>query len=308
MRDLHLCLTKKAILFLTLFIILIPPAALGNFTPLSRYIIPQMLDQIGGATIPVKIQGDFAYIGIGGRLVIVNISTPESPVIVGQSSRSNCTVGDIALSNNYAYVLCDGLQIFDISNKSSPTQVGRLEIYASKILVEGNFAYLSTTSGLSIVDVSNPNIPEEIGSSSSHYYARGLDKRGDYVYLIDDPNVSAVMFIQVVDVSDPYYPYEVGYSLAANGNPYDIVVDGNYAYVAAYSKGLQIFSISNPTNPTHVKNLEFNGISIGVDKSGDDVYLSQQSRLRAIDVSDPNNPFETDVWFGGALDTAFPSR
>jgi hypothetical protein len=37
----------------------------------------QLVGQIGGSTFGVTLQGDYAYIGVGPRLVIVDVSDPN---------------------------------------------------------------------------------------------------------------------------------------------------------------------------------------------------------------------------------------
>jgi hypothetical protein len=45
----------------------------------------QFVSQIGGLTDAVAVQGNYAYIGIGRRLGIVDISAPAAPALVGQT-------------------------------------------------------------------------------------------------------------------------------------------------------------------------------------------------------------------------------
>jgi len=41
--------------------------------------------QIGGASKAVAIQGTYAYLGVGLRSVVLDISNPASPVVIGKS-------------------------------------------------------------------------------------------------------------------------------------------------------------------------------------------------------------------------------
>jgi hypothetical protein len=77
-----------------------------------------------------------------------------------------------------------------------------------------------------------------------------------------------------------------GYALA-----YDVVVSGNYAYLANHFDGLRIYDVSNPANPLNVGHTSIGGYADGVVVAGNYAYLSGNSfGLRVIDVSDPANP------------------
>jgi hypothetical protein len=45
----------------------------------------ELVGQIGGATLAVAVQGDYAYLGMGPRLVVLDISDPANPTMMGQS-------------------------------------------------------------------------------------------------------------------------------------------------------------------------------------------------------------------------------
>jgi hypothetical protein len=45
----------------------------------------ELIGQIGGSTYAVAVQGNYAYIGVGPHLVILNIANPALPYIVGQT-------------------------------------------------------------------------------------------------------------------------------------------------------------------------------------------------------------------------------
>ncbi len=72
----------------------------------------------------------------------------------------------VVVAGNRAYVAdrTNGLRIIDVSNQSSPTQVGFYSPlgYAEGVAVSGNCAYVAAGSyGLRIVDISNPAKPRE---------------------------------------------------------------------------------------------------------------------------------------------------
>jgi Ca2+-binding RTX toxin-like protein len=69
-----------------------------------------------------------------------------------------------------------------------------------------------------------------------------------------------------------------------------VQVVGNYAYVAATDKGLQIIDISNPTSPTLKGNYDTNGDAYGVQVVGNYAYVADgDSGLQIIDISNPTS-------------------
>jgi hypothetical protein len=82
--------------------------------------------QIGGATLAVAVQGRYAYVGVGPRLVVVDVGDPARPVEVGRTGVLPGVVRDVAVSGSYAYVADGdaGLRVIDVSNPSSPREVG----------------------------------------------------------------------------------------------------------------------------------------------------------------------------------------
>ncbi len=46
----------------------------------------EFIGQIGGVTYAVAVQGTYAYIGVGPRLVILDVSDPARPRMVGRTA------------------------------------------------------------------------------------------------------------------------------------------------------------------------------------------------------------------------------
>ncbi|MDA7655220.1 pentapeptide repeat-containing protein, partial [Akkermansiaceae bacterium] len=80
-----------------------------------------------------------------------------------------------------------------------------------------------------------------------------------------------------------------------NGGGYagEVVVDGNYAYVADGQQGLTVVNVSDPESPTLAGNYD-PGWDIGdVAISGGYAYLANQSGgVRVVSIADPSNPTE----------------
>ncbi len=178
---------------------------------------------------------------------------------------------DITIEGNYAYVGgYNGLRILDITDKTKPIEVGRIDTpgTARKPAINGNIVYLADfDSGLQVIDVSDRSNPKIISSLQTPGNTLYIEISGDYAYIAD--YVSGIL---VVDISNPLFPvittvidtngrfgrFQIvnekiffGYgcydlrvvdvsdtstviaegSLSSNNCTGDIYVDGKYAYV-----------------------------------------------------------------------------
>jgi hypothetical protein len=87
------------------------------------------------------------------------------------------------------------------------------------------------------------------------------------------------------------------------GRPWEVRIDGDYAYVAADSGGLVILDLGDPATPVRIGRVESTFQTIAVAVSGNYAYVSEyvneRPGLRVIDVSNPIAP-----WRVGSHDTA----
>jgi len=99
-----------------------------------------------------------------------------------------------------------------------------------------------------------------------------------------------------VDISNPFAPTQVGYHLTECNWATDVVVAGDYAYVAAGGCHLVILDISEPTNPTFTGMLYKSGLDHGVALDGSIAYLAGSYGLSVVDVSDPAAPKQVSFY------------
>lgn len=262
----------------------------------------QLVDQLGGASDAVVIRNQYAYIGEGARLTILNISNPVNPVPVGKTGILPYIVQDVAVIGNYAYVAdgAGGLRVIDISNPVNPVEIGfstSSTRAASRIAIDGNYAYVEDVCGIRIFDISNPSQPTQVASYTINTFPSvdtgDVAVNGNYAYVVGESYFSGG-YLRVLDVSDPLHPSQVG-SLS-NCSCKSITIVGNYAYIVG--GGMTIVSIADPTNPTIVGtfNLGLYGPSVGIGISEPYAYVTQANTgLHVIDISNPAQP--TQVGF-----------
>ncbi len=69
----------------------------------------ELVGQIGGATYAVAVQGDYAYIGVGPHLVILNTSDLAHPAVMGQTGLLPDTIKDVVVAGSYACVAASSM-------------------------------------------------------------------------------------------------------------------------------------------------------------------------------------------------------
>ncbi len=153
---------------------------------------------------------------------------------------------------------------------------------------------------------STPTIP----SWANPYLASSLDLPGKAnglrVFVVDTTvyltrNNSNEPELYIIDANDPTAPNILG-SLDLGNSARDIVVAGNYAYIASDhdSQELQIVDISTPSNPQLIASYDASGKAnaYGVSIRDNVVYLvranSNRDELYNIDVSNPSSPIIID--------------
>ena len=250
-----------------------------------------------GNALSVALSGNYAYLGYGSGLRVLDISNPAKPEEIGVYS-DLMGVQDIAVAGSYAYLALatggygDGLAILDISNPATPALVTlpQLQLPASGLAISGSYAYLAQ-GGLRIFDISNPFLPVEVGfcDCAGGDWTISVVLQDQYAYI---SNYSNGML--VVDVSDPAQPAQAG---LYDPEPYqlfevrDVFVVGDRAFIGfSYPAGMEIVDISSPANPARVGDYLVPGASWDVAVAHQNVYIADEVGLHVLDRSDPAHP------------------
>lgn len=249
-----------------------------------------------------------------------------SPVQLGAVALTSSQNGTkVQISGNYAYVIrnastAGNFLVYDISNPAVPTLRGTYSIAGTpnNLFVSGNYAYVTSndaTRKLQIVNVSNPASPTSAGNYtiSNTYGGRGIFVSGTNAYLL----MSGGTNFLVINVSNPSAPTLRG-STTITGTLAEVVVSGNYAYVASSSTSaeLQVVNVTNPAAPSRVYTMNMSGTVAAsrIAISGNIVLIARTTSVYAVDVTTPTAPVARgSIAIGGtvndiALDFAYGGR
>ena len=260
---------------------LVTPAS----SPMGQNV--ELVTQIGGPVYAVDLAWPYAYIGMGPRVVILNISNPAQPVMVGQSDVLPGIIRNIAVAGDYVYATAEyaGLWIIRAADRAHPEIVGSITTNrpTNGVTVSGNLVY-TVGADFQIVDVSDPDSPQLRGSLSSKG-GSDIAVAGDYAYVVSGH------YLRIIHIVNPDAPVLVGqYSLPSGAMASGVAVDGNYAYIATGNRGLWIIDVSSPNNPVKAGSLTFSSWLYDVAVAGRYAYLANTDALRIVDVSQPSNP------------------
>jgi hypothetical protein len=271
-------------------------------TPVAERVYPtsadaqnvELVGQIGGATLAVAVQGDYAYLGVGPRLVVLDVSDPANPTMTGQGPVFPSIVEGVYVTGGYAYVAAgsSGLRVVDVSNPAAPVEVGFYDTpgHAEGVYAAGNYAYVADRSaGLRVVDVSNPAAPVEVGFYGTPGYAHDVYVVGDYAYVADDWTG-----LRIISVADPIRPTEIGFYTTPWREVNDVYVVGTLAYVAEsdepFNGSLRVISVADPVHPIELGSIGLSDRVYAVHVVGDYAYATYWYGLRVISISDPRHP------------------
>ncbi len=165
------------------------PGSTLTFRPSTPTSSPWFAPQKVSSTSTMRamaVQGQYAYIGAGPRLLVLDVSDPASPTLFGQSEILSYLVRDVAVVGGYAYVADGsggGLQIIHVADPAHPTQIGSYDTpgTARRLAVAGGYAYVADGSagGLRIIDISDPANPVWLGDYDTPMSAEDVAAAGD---------------------------------------------------------------------------------------------------------------------------------
>jgi hypothetical protein len=273
-------------------------------TPVARF---------AGASRGLTVEAGVAYIGAGGKLAVVDVAKPASPVLLGEVALPRALEA-VAVTGGFAYVAAGsaGLQVVDVRDKAHPKIAGTYDVRkdvslrrgqttargrpeATSVTVAGGRVYLGFDDGeLHILDVSEPSRPRMAGVHRTPDKVYGLTVVGARLYLA---NFEAGLHI--LDVTDPARLVEIG-TFPTKWSQ-EVAVVGTRAYVADGPHGLRILDMADPAKPkelgSYAKNMRIPYGARHVVVVGSMAYVANRHHgLHIVDVSDPAAPKEVGYY------------
>ena len=238
----------------------------------------------------LAIANNRAYLAVRDTgLVIVDISVPASPAIIGTyvseyEIHAVDAVGDLAYVSDYYE-----LSVIDCADPANPVLAGYLETgpYASEIDAAGGTAYaVCRSGGFRIYDVADPGSISESGVIE-HGVMSALQMSGDYLFAFNSRKG-----MTVIDVSVPEAPVEIAEMSGLTGVN-TAAVSGDYLCIAGEDSTFRIIGVANPAAPEVIYSHTIEGYCYSISAEGSYAFLisfeAGGSRLTVFNFADPEN-------------------
>jgi len=240
--------------------------------------------------------GDYLYTVLDDNgFLVTDISNPYNPVTVQHINTGvGGTRNDVTVDENYVY-LSDwnrGLVIYEQSTPGNLVELANYSVPGSlrDFLFIEDTAYLVCQSEIQIVDILDKTNPRFLGSYQTTGSPQNIQVIGDRMYMCD------LYGFFILDISDPANIILKGAEwLASEGNPYDMYIEGSYAFIANGWKGLKVVDISDETDPDLLTvwpgDNSKSYISVHA-QTGLLYFLDSGRGLDILDLTDPVNPVQ----------------
>jgi hypothetical protein len=232
-------------------------------TPQSDFVSEvdlAVVDQRGGSVRTVAVNGDRALLGVGPRLLVLDVSDPAAPRQIGQSDIFPRVVADLVWRGAHAYVATNesGFWIVEMQRPATP-HIKRFFATSHSVIDFKLHDEMLLALGSPILPEAQSDLPDE-----SH--------------------------LSLVDVSDPGNP-RVMETIVVDGRVHSWSLVNDSVYLM--SRGLDLVNIADPNHPeiTHIPAIDERAIAA---VAQDEVYLVGNEKIRSVDISDPANPVEID--------------
>jgi len=238
-------------------------------------------------------EGDLAFVGSGGGIYITDVSDPQKPVVLSEvrarSLVDQCTYDPVS-KRLYVCAYFSGIEIWDLSDLSSPTRMSRFptEPYPrSGIAFIGDYLFFTTNYSIWSLDVSdpyNPTIADELFIANNLIVQMYL--KGNTAYI-----VTSSQGVKLVNVSNPIdLQLLVSYGFLS-GNEIDIA--GNYLYAVNTSGAMTILNITDSLHIVYAGGLNVGGYPTDIEVLDNEAYIAKAGTsggLQIVDVTTPSTP------------------
>jgi hypothetical protein len=166
-------------------------ASASGMTVLGRY---------GGPSYAVAVHGHRAFLGLGARLQVLDISQPAQPRLVGQYTLGSAITA-LAVEGQHVYVAEVGrLHVLDVSTVGDPLAVAQLPIAdwrASGLAMIDRVLYSAASQqGVGAIDVRVAAAPAWLGFTDTPEFASDLAADDQYLYVADHEGGLIIFRIQ----------------------------------------------------------------------------------------------------------------
>ncbi|MBD3163477.1 MAG: T9SS type A sorting domain-containing protein [Candidatus Eisenbacteria bacterium] len=223
-----------------------------------------------------------------GYVHSLDVSDPTNPTQVAFNGVMGNPSHEIHVSQKDGQVHATGAQYYarlGIGGDGSLNTTGTRDFDFGSGAVFGTeeIAYVGYAGYVYILDLLEPGFPPWATINTNG--VNEIVVRDGLAYVINSES------FQVLDVAVPNSPSHLGF-LSLPRTPRDLVVSGDYAYVANRIEGLKVIDVSDPANPLEAGGYpDVYSIAWQIEVAGDYAYVANSANgLTVLDVTDLSDP------------------
>ncbi len=192
---------------------------------------------------------------VGSGFIIGSVNDPSAPYVINEILLER--PDEIIFKQNKVYLsdYYNGLQIFDVTNPNSIIFQGehKTKGVTYDLSVKDSFIFVANDrSGLRIIDYSNLNDISEVSffdfDPIGYASVTSVVVKEYLAYLTSWGGTTGG--IKIINISNPVNPFELGFNASSYGS--SLCVENNIAYISDRLFGMNIFDISDSTNPQKI--------------------------------------------------------
>ncbi|MCB5223629.1 MAG: beta-propeller domain-containing protein [Candidatus Cloacimonadaceae bacterium] len=251
------------------------PEIAGNIV-FGDYIPSNLVIDNGRAAFqtqrPLGDGGSGAY---DWRVRLYDLSDPLNPQPAGILHAESFALD---IENNILACMQSQIKLWDISNIHDPqlmsTYTHTGEGGWQDMILDGSYLYILKRSSLEIVDISDIANPQQISLMGGLINARFMDKYGSKLYIAEEYG------LRIVSVSDPANAFLLSFTPSNFSPVRNISVRNGICSVAHHPKNINVYDVSNPSNPVLLDSLTvFNQYVCDLKADGDLLYVTEFTSL-----------------------------
>lgn len=218
----------------------------------------------------MKVYKDHLYCvadeGSNSTLQIIDLTgLPDTATQVYNSNEFVVTSHNIFIDTAQArlYILgrSSTTSVLDISDPTAPVHLATYPKpgfplpYVHDAYIENHIGYMNCAGdGLWVADFTDPDNPIALGSledypGADYNHSGWMAKDGQHYFMCDETHSSPMTVIDVSDPSDLQVAAVFELGRWDDEIPHNPLVKDDLLYVSHYYDGMQVFDVSNPTNP-----------------------------------------------------------
>lgn len=244
------------------------------------------------------LAGSYGYEETIMELIILDISSLDKPILLGEYSSVNKTLTELVIRNNQLFLAFDlenqgftGFEILDISDRTNIQQISEViddtyneyMFYESDVGIIGNTVYLlANRTKINVYNITNSNNITKINNITLESI-RGFEIYGNYIYTngLDILNITNPLNLTFLE---PPSQFTAGAHILRFGNRFVLSGGPNH---------IQILTVTNISNPVLSEDFNHEFFEYQISGSGglnviflyNDILFIQRERLHMYDIT-----------------------